>query len=282
MTASVWRKHWPSALLMLPMLLMLVLFSVIPLIWVAVSSLYDEDGFVGLAHYAEALTSPFYLQAFYNSLIISLWSSLAGLVISLFGAASLRRVPGALRNVVVAFVNMTSNLTGVPLAFAFIIIVGTNGAITLALRESGLLQEFNLYSRNGLILLYTYFQVPLGVLLLYPAFDALEDDWQSAAALLGARLWQYWLRVALPVLSPAILGTFVLLFANAIGAYTSAYALTTGNYNLVTVRIGSLVAGNIFLDPYTASALSVLLVALMVLVTLINQWLLKRSYRHAR
>jgi len=279
--ASVWRRHWQAALFLLPMLVVLALFCLAPLWWVAVHSLYGEDGWVGLDHYSEILSSAFYLQAFSNSLYISLWSSILGLLLSLVAAASLRRVPGRFRDLVVAFVNMTSNLTGVPLAFAFIIIVGANGALTLLLRQAGLLQDFYLYSSSGLILLYTYFQIPLGVLLLYPAFDALDDDWQDAAALLGARLWQYWLRVALPVLTPAILGTFILLFANAMGAYTSAYALTTGNYNLVTIRIGSLVAGNVFLDPNMAAALSVLLVLLMVLVTAVNQWLLKRSY-HAR
>ena len=35
-------------------------------------------------------------------------------------------------------------------------------------------------------MLYTYFQIPLGVLLLYPAFDALRADWRESAALLGA------------------------------------------------------------------------------------------------
>lgn len=277
----VWRRHWQAALFLLPMLVVLALFCLAPLWWVAVHSLYGEDGWVGLDHYREILSSAFYLQAFSNSLYISLWSSILGLLLSLVAAASLRRVPGRFRDLVVAFVNMTSNLTGVPLAFAFIIVVGANGALTLLLRQAGLLQDFYLYSSSGLILLYTYFQIPLGVLLLYPAFDALDDDWQDAAALLGARLWQYWLRVALPVLTPAILGTFILLFANAMGAYTSAYALTTGNYNLVTIRIGSLVAGNVFLDPNMAAALSVLLVLLMVLVTAVNQWLLKRSY-HAR
>lgn len=280
-TPPAWRRHWQAALVLLPMLALVALFCFAPLWWVISNSVYDDDGWVGLAHYAEILASKFYLQAFENSLSISWWSSVIALVISLFGAASLHRVPGRFRSMVVAVVNMTSNLTGVPLAFAFIIVVGTNGALTLLFRQWGLLNDFHLYSANGLILLYTYFQIPLGVLLLYPAFDALDDDWQAAAALLGARLWQYWMRVALPVLTPAILGTFILLFANAIGAYASAYALTTGNFNLVPIRIGSLVAGNIFLDPYTAAALSVLLVLLMVVVTAVNQWLLKRSY-HAQ
>ena len=68
--------------------------------------------------------------------------------------------------VVSAFANMTSNFSGVPLAFAFIILLGFNGALTLLLKQAGLIGDFNLYSKSGLILVYSYFQIPLGVLLL--------------------------------------------------------------------------------------------------------------------
>ena len=167
------------------------------------------------------------------------------------------------------------------LAFAFIIIMGTNGALTLLLRDAGAGEDFNVYSRMGLTMIYTYFQVPLAVLLLYPAFDALDDDWQDSAALLGASKRQYWRLIALPVIMPSVLGTFILLFANAMGAYASAYALMGSNYNLVTIRISSLVAGDIFLEPQLAAALSVLLVTVLIVLVVVNQMLLKRSY-HAR
>lgn len=271
-------RYWASALLIVPFALMLTLFCLAPMAWVLVNSIITPHG-IALDHYGEILGSRFYRQAFDNSLRISWWSSIIGLLIALVGASSLRRVPGRLRNAVVAFTNMTSNLSGVPLAFAFIIIVGTNGAVTLLLRQWGWLEDFHLYSRNGLVLIYTYFQIPLGVLLLYPAFDALDDDWQQASALLGARLWQYWWHIGLRVLAPAVLGTFILLFANAMGAYASAYALTTGNFNLITVRIASLVSGDIFLQPNLAAALSVLLTILLVLVAVVNHFLLSRSYR---
>ncbi|WP_028534969.1 ABC transporter permease [Paludibacterium yongneupense] len=271
-------RHWRSALLLVPFCVLLALFCLAPLGWVVLHSVQGDDG-PGFGHFREILASPFYRLAFINSLYISLWSSGCGLLIALIGAASLRRVPGRLRNAVVAFTNMTSNLAGVPLAFAFVIVIGTNGALTLLLRQWGWIDDFHLYSKGGLCLIYTYFQIPLGVLLLYPAFDALDDDWQQASALLGARLWQYWWHVALPVIAPAIFGTFILLFANAMGAYASAYALTTGNFNLITVRIASLVSGDIFLEPDLAAALSVLLTLLLVLVCTVNQMLLKRSYR---
>jgi hypothetical protein len=54
--------------------------------------------------------------------------------------------------VLLAFVTMTGNFSGVPLAFAFIIILGINGAVTLLLKSWGLIDGFNLYSGSGLIL----------------------------------------------------------------------------------------------------------------------------------
>ncbi len=150
--------------------------------------------------------------------------------------------------------------------------------LTLLLRQYGWMEDFNLYSKTGLIILYTYFQIPLGVMLLYPAFDALREDWRESAALLGASRWRYWRHIGLPVLTPALLGTFVILLANALGAYATVYSLTTGNFNVIPIRIAALVAGDVSLDPNMASALAMVLVGLMTLITLVHQWLLRRSY----
>lgn len=247
------------------------------MIWVLFNS-FIYDGEFALDNYIEVLDSAFMLQAFGNSLWLSVWSSIFGLAIATLLVSSLRRVDSKLRDAVIAFTNMSSNFAGVPLSFAFIIILGTNGAITLLLKQYGLLGDFDLYGKWGLLAIYIYFQIPLAVLLLYPAFDALSDDWQAAAALLGARTSHYWAKVALPVLSPALFGTFIILIANAIGAYASVYALTSGNYNVITIRIASLVSGDLFLEPNLAAAISVILMALLAFITVINQWLIAKSY----
>ncbi|ALP42432.1 ABC transporter permease [Aeromonas schubertii] len=271
-------RRWLPYIWLLPFAALFLLFQVAPLVWVLVGSLQTPDG-VGLAHYRAIWDSPFYRQSFGNSLKIGLWSSLLGLAIATLGAAALRHSSERVRRVMLAFVTMTGNFSGVPLAFAFIIVLGVNGALTLLLRQWGVIEGFNLYSGSGLILIYTYFQIPLALLLLYPAFDALQDDWRDAAALLGASRARYVWHVALPVLTPALLATFIILLANAVGAYASAYALTTGNFNLVTIRIASLVSGDIFLEPNLAAALAVWLMAVLTLVTALNQWLIRRAQR---
>ncbi|EGR2999575.1 ABC transporter permease [Vibrio parahaemolyticus] len=276
-TTSVWLKRIKPAFWLVPFALFFYLFQLAPMIWVLFNS-FIYDGEFAFDNYIEVLDSAFMLQAFGNSLWLSVWSSIFGLTIATLLVSSLRRVDSKLRDAVIAFTNMSSNFAGVPLSFAFIIILGTNGAITLLLKQYGLLGDFDLYGKWGLLAIYIYFQIPLAVLLLYPAFDALSDDWQAAAALLGARTSHYWAKVALSVLSPALFGTFIILIANAIGAYASVYALTSGNYNVITIRIASLVSGDLFLEPNLAAAISVILMALLAFITVINQWLIAKSY----
>lgn len=280
-TAPRLRGKWLAALCLLPFAVFFFVFQVAPLLWVAIHSLNTADGW-GLGNFQKIFASKFYLQAIKHSLQISFWSSLFGILIAVLGSYSLRQVDSKLRDFVMAFSNMTSNFAGVPLAFAFIILLGFNGALTLLLKKLGVIEDFNLYSKTGLIVLYTYFQIPLGVLLLYPAFDALREDWRESAALLGAGTWQFWRYIGLPVLTPALLGTFVILLANALGAYATVYYLTTGNFNVLPIRIAAMVSGDISLDPNMASALAVVLVALMTVVTVVHQLLLKRSYHVSR
>ncbi|MFM2477875.1 ABC transporter permease [Celerinatantimonas sp. MCCC 1A17872] len=272
------RTNWRPLLVLLPFIVLIGLFQLAPLVWVIINSLFNDSGSLSLSNYQQVLTSPFYLQAFEHSLIIALSSSVIGLILATIGCASLRHTSKRVRNGLLAFANMTSNFVGVPLAFAFVIILGFNGMITLILRHIGWLGGFNLYNTSGLTVIYSYFQIPLAMLLLYPAFDALKKDWQEAAFLLGADNKYYWRRIALPVLTPALLGTFIILIANGLGTYATVYALTSGNYNIVTVRIASLVSGDIFLEPNLAAAISVLLMVILVVITVINQKVIQRSY----
>ncbi len=157
------KTKWIAALCLLPFIVLFGAFQIAPLVWIAVHSFFSESSGWGWGNYVDILTSPFYLQAFQFSLEISLWSSVYGLLIALVGSYSLRQL-GQTRfhDFVMSFTNMTSNFAGVPLAFAFVILLGLNGCLTLLLRKYGLMESFNLYSKSGLIVLYTYFQIPLG------------------------------------------------------------------------------------------------------------------------
>ncbi|KJZ10006.1 MULTISPECIES: ABC transporter permease subunit [unclassified Halomonas] len=269
----------PAWLWLVPFAVIFTAFQLAPMAWVAISA-FNVNGDWGLGHFQEIAQSAFFRQAIWKSLTISLVSSAIGLVIATLTCHALVRSGGRLRRAMIAFTNMTSNFAGVPLAFAFIILLGANGVLTLALQRLGIIEDVRLYSTGGLIVIYTWFQIPLGILLLFPAFAGLKAEWRDAASLLGAGRIAYWQRIGLPVLWPALAGTFTVLFANAMGAYATVYALVNTSYNLMTIRIANLVAGDLFLEPNLASALALILVLLLVLVTLVQQWLLRRSVQH--
>ena len=134
--------------------------------------------------------------------------------------------------------------------------------------------RFRIYSVAGLAVAYIYFQLPLLILLVIPALLGLRREWREAATSLGRHIaTQYWLRVGLPILAPSLLGSFLLLFANAFGAYATAWTLTGPDVNLVTVQIAALVRGEVQLDPALADALALLSLGIMAICVAGYQWL---------
>ncbi|MDF2909851.1 MAG: transporter permease [Sporolactobacillus laevolacticus] len=270
-----WRRQAQACLL--PLAAVLLLFLAVPLVMMIRQSFGDQNGNgFSLANFVQILSQPFYYDAFRNSFFISLYSALAGLIIALFVAAALAQTTEKTQEKMMLFINMTANFAGVPLAFAYIILLGNAGLVTLLLQHMGIsLQHlFNLYSWQGLALTYVYFQVPLGVLFMYPVFKGMDRRWSEAAALLGASRFSFWVRIGLPHILPSVLGTFIILFANGMGTYETAYALVGGSVSLVTTRIASSVSGDIFAQPQIGSAMAVLFSLLMIAVLLVNQYLL--------
>ncbi|NUU61505.1 ABC transporter permease [Paenibacillus agri] len=269
-------------LALIPFVLMVLAFQLVPVLSMVSNSFHSGDGKgITFGNYVHAMQSAYYMQAIKNSLFISIASSVAGIAIGLVCAYCITRFTPAVRDRVLMVSNMTSNFAGVPLAFAYIILLGNNGIFTLLFKDWGwdVFAGFNLYSWTGLALVYVYFQVPLSLLLLYPSFYGIREQWREAAALLGAGRWQFWKTIGLPMLAPAIFGTMGILFANAMGAYATAYALVGGNYNLLAVRIGSLVAGNVVTQPEMGSTLAVLLALTTLLAVYLNHVMVRRSGR---
>ncbi len=61
----------------------------------------------------------------------------------------------------------------------------------------------------------------------------------------------------------------MLLFANAFGAYATAYALAQGGINIVPILIGYAVAGNVSVDTGLGNALAVgMIVVLLIAISL--------------
>ncbi len=235
-----------------PFLGFLAVFLLYPTVIVVVGAFQDNDGGPTLGNVAAMLGSV-YGGAFLRSVELSAATAAIGAVFGalLAWALSLGPRDGLLRRVVTSMSGVLAQFGGVTLAFAFIATVGFTGLVTVFLRDTVGIDLYSggawLFDMPGLVLVYTYFQIPLMVLVFLPALDGLRPEWREAVESLGGSGWSYWRYVAGPVLTPPFLGSALLLFANAFSAYATAAALVSQGSPIVPLQIRAFLTSEVIL-----------------------------------
>ena len=280
------RESLGPSLALLPFLGYLVVFLLIPTVTVAVGAFRDAEGWT--LDNVLALGRDAALSALWKSLLLSgstaVIGAVAGGLLAYLVLVSPPRSP--LRRVTTAVSGVLAQFGGVTLAFAFIATVGFSGVVTEALRGWPGVDIFGsgwLFGLPGLILVYTYFQIPLMVIVFLPALEALRPAWREAAISLGAGTRQYWTMVGFPLLLPAFLGSMLLLFANAFAAYATAAALVSQGNPITPLLIRGALTSEILLGQENLGyALALEMIVVVAVVMTAYALLLRRTSRWLR
>ena len=282
---SLPAANWQKWIGVIPFFLFALFFLILPSVRILTGSFFNAEGQFTLHNYLELITVPTILNAYKLSIQISAVTAIGGGLIGflLAYAVTVGGLPKPLRPLLITFSGVASNFAGVPLAFAFVATLGRVGFVTTLLKDVFNINiydaGFSLYSFLGLALTYMYFQFPLMVLIMAPALDGLKREWREAAENLGANSFQYWTQIAMPVLLPSILGAMILLFGNAFGAYATAYALTGGRLEIVTIQIGAQIRGDVFHNPGLGYAMAMGMVIIMAVSLAAYSWLQSKTER---
>jgi putative spermidine/putrescine transport system permease protein len=272
---------------LVPFLIFATAFLIVPTLYLVVGSFKNAAGEYTLQNYAD-LSQPEITNAYLTSIEISLVTAVLGGVFGFLLAYAVISggLPGRFRAGLLTFSGVASNFAGVPLALAFVFTLGRLGFLTIFLRDILGIDiydnGFTIYSKLGLEIVYLYFQFPLMVLIMAPAIDGLRQEWREASENMGASSAQYWRYVALPILMPSILGTMILLFGNSFGAQATAYQLTGGTLNIVTLLISRQMRGDVLNNVGLGYAIAMGMVAIMAGTILIYVWLQRRAARWQR
>ncbi|MGH3581414.1 MAG: ABC transporter permease [Mycobacterium sp.] len=261
-----------EALPLLPFLAVVSVFLVVPTGTVLVNAVI-VDGRFSMARIS-ALFTEAPLAALGRSLVLSGSTALIGAV---FGAVLAWLIVASpptspVRRAVLSLCSVLAQFGGVALAFAFLATIGLNGVLTVWAQQAfgwDLAGSGWLYGLPGLILVYSYFQIPLMVIVFLPALEGLRVQWREAAVSLGASPWQYWRELGVPLLTPAFLGSALLLFANAFAAYATAAALVSQGSPIVPLLIRAALTSEVVLGQSGfayALALEMIVVVAVVMV----------------
>lgn len=281
--AAVWRGAWWGVV---PFWLFVTIFLVVPTLVVAVGAFLDADGRPTLAN-VEALRQGYVVDALVATLELSLVTAVIGAVAGalLSYAVVTARPDGLLRRVVTSACGVLAQFGGVTLAFAFLATIGAQGLITVWLSEhAGVEVPLGLlYSLKGLGLVYSYFQIPLMVIVFLPALEGVRPQWREATESLGGSTWQYWRYVAGPLLLPSFLGSLLLLFANAFAAYATAAALVSQGSPILPLVVRATFTSEVVLGQANfGKALALAMVVVVAIVMSLYAWMQRRTSRWVR
>ena len=267
-----------------PFFILVIFFLFAPLsnmVWQSFIS--PETGSLSVANYIDVFSKPIYQAAMRNSLYLTLLSTVAGLIVSFIAAMAAAEATRGWNSKFLSILNMVSNFAGLPLAFAFIILIGNSGVLIEVLNQFGIhaLDDFNLYGKEGLLLVFVYFQIPLGTLVLLPSFQSIRKEWKEAALLMNCSTFRFWRKIGIPIMMPSVMGTVNMLFANALIAYTTPYLLVNNGVPLLPIKITDMFVGDVRQRPELGSALSIVMLLIMLLVLTCTN-LVKKLFQKGR
>lgn len=275
-------RQWLDYAGVLPFAVFVSLFLLWPTVLVVVGAFeHPEQGGFTLSNLEQALEGT-YLETFVTSTVLSAITAVVGAVFGglLAWAISVGPPGGLMRRLVLAGSGTLAQFGGVMLAFAFLATFGFNGLVTLFLNQKLGVDTFAwgawIYELPGLALVYSYFQIPLMVIVFLPALDGLRPQWREACESLGGSAWSYWRYVGFPILWPPFLGATLLLFANAFSSYATARALVSQASPLVSLRIDTFLTSEVVLGRANVGKALAFGMIVVVAVTMTLYALLQR------
>jgi putative spermidine/putrescine transport system permease protein len=252
-----------------PFLAYVAIFLLLPTGIVVVDSLKNPNGAWAFSNVTE-LGNPLVRGYFIGSFKLCLLSSVSGAVLGAILAYAIAsgNPDGVVRRLYLAGSGVLAQFGGITLAFAFLVLLG----------PVGLLFHASWYYNFpwGIGLIYTYFQVPLMVLVFLPAIDGVKVQWREASENLGASAWQYWRYVGGPLLMPAFLGGALLLFANALSAFATIQAWESQIAYIVPQQIATALSSEVGLSNVNVADLLALGMVVMVAIVMAGYALLQR------
>jgi len=278
-------------LFLAPAMLFAVVFLLLPVVFAAYISLTAWDSlspprWMGLKNYQYLFaTDPIFLKTLRQTLYFALGTMLIGvpLALALSYALSRARLQGVWR--VLYTLPMVTNIVAVGFIFWFVF-RQTDGLLNRLLALAGLpgpgwLTDPSLAMVSA-ILVYVWMELGRNMLLFMAGLGSIDESYYEAARLDGAGAWQLFRFVTLPLLKPTILFVVITGFISGMSYFTlmlvlfpgtqggpSRAALTTGQY-MYQMAFEDLRMGR-------ASAVSYVLFALVLVVTLIQLRLLRRG-----
>lgn len=274
------RNTIPAMTMAGPVTFWMLVFVLLPLVYVVFISFMQRDAFGGIiyhftiSNYTEIL-QPVYLKVIWKSLKLAFLTTAICILIGYPLAYYIARKPSKMAAKLLMLVMIPFWTNTLVRLYSINLIGQPNGFLNKFLMNIGLISKplDILYSDGIVVVGLLISMLPFAILPLYASIEKLDKAYLEASSDLGAKPAVTFWRITIPLTFPGIVASVILVFIPSLGMYYVPEALGGGKVML----IGSLIRNQFLVTknwPFGAS-LSILL----VLITLVMLWLYTRIAR---
>ncbi len=238
----------------------LCLFIVYPFYTILTKSVFSSkvEG-ITLYNFERFFTKPYYYRSLLRSMMVCSMTMVFSAIIGVFIAYIMTRynVPGKnILHVLIIMSLMSPPFIG---AYSWIVLLGRNGLLARVMDTIGLTAP-TIYGRNGIIFVFTLHLFPYVYLYTSGAMNSIDSSLEEAAENLGMNKLRRILTVTIPVVMPSILAGCIMVFMTSLADFGTPMLLGEG-YTVLPVLVYNEYMSESAVDPYMASALSVIIVS---------------------
>lgn len=269
------RRLEPTAWLALPAVAYLAVAFAVPLALLLVTSL-TRDGRLSVEGYARFLADPFSWTVIGNTLRVALLTTVVCLFAGYPAAVALARARGALQGVLLAALILPLSVGVVVKAFAWTILLRTDGLVNRVLLLTGLVDSplRLLFTEAGLVLGAANIFLPFMVLPIFAVLRLIDPRLGEAAATLGASPLRRFVRVTLPLTMPGVIAGIAFVFSMSVSMYVIPTLLMGDRFKTLSILVAR---SFLFMrDRSLGSTVSVVLLVIAVAVVVASALLARR------
>lgn len=257
----------------------LCLFIVYPFYTILTKSVFSSkvEG-ITLYNFERFFTKPYYYRSLLRSMMVCSMTMVFSAIIGVFIAYIMTRynVPGKnILHVLIIMSLMSPPFIG---AYSWIVLLGRNGLLARVMDTIGLTAP-TIYGRNGIIFVFTLHLFPYVYLYTSGAMNSIDSSLEEAAENLGMNKLRRIMTVTIPVVMPSILAGCIMVFMTSLADFGTPMLLGEG-YTVLPVLVYNEYMSESAVDPYMASALSVIIVSCSLVMLGIQKLVVDQEKLH--
>lgn len=220
--------------LLLPGVVFLTLFLVIPIVMTIASTFFQEGSFT-VQGYLTFLTDPYNLKIVWTTLRVSFVTTIVCILLGFPASYYISKLGPRKKGILLALAIFPLLTSSVVRSFSWMIILGKKGLLNSSLLSIGLIEKplEILYTPTAMMIGMIHLFLPLIIITLVGVMENIDPDLLKAAESLGASKFTAFRQVILPLSMPGLIIGSILVFVGSLTAYTTP-ALLGGKQGVIS------------------------------------------------